>query len=90
MEVPWKFYERASFVRLRPFAQWPGHGAGRLNPLQCVAKRQSTITLAKASSRYARMLISGIEIMHMIRKGQLGDFKAGATSTANPFYSVGF
>ena len=38
----------------------------------------------------ARILIAGIETMHMIRKGQLGKVKDKATSAANRFYSLAF
>ena len=40
--------------------------------------------------RCARILLSGIEVMHMIRKGQLGDIKDRASSAANQFYSLAF
>jgi putative transposase len=40
--------------------------------------------------RCARTLIAGIEVMHMIRKGQLGDIKDQASSAANQFYSLAF
>ena len=40
--------------------------------------------------RCARILIAGIEVMHMIRKGQLADVKDQASSTANQFYSLAF
>ncbi len=41
--------------------------------------------------RCARILIAGIEIMHMIRKGQLRDIKDGEPSSpANQFYSLAF
>jgi hypothetical protein len=32
----------------------------------------------------------GIEVMHMIRKGQLGDIKDRSSSAANQFYSLAF
>ena len=38
----------------------------------------------------ARILIAGIETMHMIRKGQLGNIKDQASSAANQFYSLAF
>ena len=40
--------------------------------------------------RCARILISDIETMHMIRKGQLGDIKDQASSATNQFYSLVF
>ena len=40
--------------------------------------------------RCARILIAGIEVMHMIRKGQLADIKDQASSPANRFYSLAF
>ena len=40
--------------------------------------------------RCARILIAGIEVMHMIRKGQLGAIKDRASSAANQFYSLAF
>ena len=38
----------------------------------------------------ARILLAGIELMHMIRNGQLGAIKDPAASAANPFYSPAF
>ena len=38
----------------------------------------------------ARGIIAGIEIMHMIRKGQLGGFKGPASSPAQQFHSLAF
>ncbi len=38
----------------------------------------------------ARILIAGIETMHMIRKGQLGNFKDQDSSAASQFYSLAF
>ena len=40
--------------------------------------------------RSARILIAGIEIMHMIRKGQLADVKDHASFAADQFYSLAF
>ncbi len=40
--------------------------------------------------RCARILLAGIEVMHMIRNGQLGAIKDPASSAANPFYSLAF
>ena len=42
------------------------------------------------SFRCARILIAGIEVMHMIRTGQLGEIKDPASSAANQFYSLAF
>ena len=42
------------------------------------------------SSRCARILIAGIETMHMIRKGQLGNIKDKDSSAASQFYSLAF
>jgi transposase-like protein len=38
----------------------------------------------------ARILLAGIETMHMIRKGQLGGPKGKVASAAKPFYSLAF
>jgi putative transposase len=38
----------------------------------------------------ARVLIAGIERMHMIKKGQLGHSDAQASSAASQFYSLAF
>ena len=38
----------------------------------------------------ARILLAGIEVMHMIRKGQLGTIKDPASSAANQYYSLAF
>ena len=40
--------------------------------------------------RYARMLITGIETMHMIRKGQLDGNNGEVLSAADQFYSLAF
>ena len=40
--------------------------------------------------RCARILIAGIEDMHMIREGELGDIKDRASSAANQIYSLAF
>jgi len=40
--------------------------------------------------RCARALIAGIESMHMIKKGQLEDFKDRVSSAADQFYSLAF
>ena len=40
--------------------------------------------------RCAGILLAGIELMHMIRNGQLGTIKDPASSAANPFYSPAF
>ena len=40
------------------------------------------------SFRCARILIAGIETMHMIRRGQLGTIKDRTPSAANQFYSL--
>jgi putative transposase len=38
--------------------------------------------------RSARIIIAGIETMHMIRKGQLGNIEDQTSSAANQFYSL--
>ena len=40
--------------------------------------------------RCAGILLAGIELMPMIRKGQLGAIKDPASSAANQFYSLAF
>ena len=40
--------------------------------------------------RCARIIIAGIETMHMIRKSPLGDIKDQDSSAANQFYSLAF
>ena len=40
--------------------------------------------------RCARILIAGIDKMHMIREGQFTDIKDQASSPANQFYSRAF
>ncbi|MEO8186109.1 MAG: DDE-type integrase/transposase/recombinase, partial [Burkholderiaceae bacterium] len=42
------------------------------------------------SFRCARVLIPGIETMHMIKKGQLNRPEAQASSAASQFYSLAF
>jgi putative transposase len=53
-------------------------------------KRITRPMLVFKSFRYAQILIFGIEVMHMIRKGQLGDVKDRTPPTANLFYSLAF
>jgi putative transposase len=53
-------------------------------------KRITRPMLGFKTYRYARILIAGIEVMHMIGKGQLGDIKNPASSAANQFYSLAF
>ncbi len=53
-------------------------------------KRITRAMLGFKSLRCARILIAGIEVMHMIRKGQLGAIKDQASSAANQFYSLAF
>jgi putative transposase len=40
--------------------------------------------------RCARTLIAGIEVMHMIRKGRLGNIKDQGSSPASQFHSLAF
>jgi putative transposase len=53
-------------------------------------KRITRPMLGFKTFRCARILIAGIEVMHMIRKGQLGNIKDQAASAANQFYSLAF
>ena len=53
-------------------------------------KRITRPMLGFKTFRCARILIAGIETMHMIRKGQLGAIKDQASSAANQFYSLAF
>ena len=53
-------------------------------------KRITRPMLGFKTFRCARILIAGIEVMHMIRKGQLAAAKDRASSAANQFYSLAF
>ena len=53
-------------------------------------KRITQPMLGFKTFRCARILIAGIEVMHMIRKGQLGAIKDRGSSAANQFYSLAF
>ena len=53
-------------------------------------KRITRPMLGFKSFRCARILIAGIETMHMIRKGQRGALKDLASSAANQLYSLAF
>jgi putative transposase len=53
-------------------------------------KRITRPMLGFKTFRCARILIAGVEVMHMIRKGQLGAIKEQASSAANQFYSLAF
>jgi putative transposase len=51
-------------------------------------KRITRPMLGFKTFRCARIVIAGIEVMHMIRKGQLGAIKDQASSAASQFYSL--
>ena len=53
-------------------------------------KRITRPMLGFKTFRCARIIIAGIETMHMIRKHQLGDVKDRTSSAANQFYSLAF
>ena len=53
-------------------------------------KRITRPMLGFKTFRCARILIAGIETMHMIRKGQLGNIKDKHSSAPNQFYSLAF
>ena len=53
-------------------------------------KRITRPMLGFKTFRCARILIAGIQVMHMIRKGQLGGIKDRSSSAANQFYSLAF
>ena len=53
-------------------------------------KRITRPMLGLKTFRCARILIAGIEVMHMIRKGQLGGVNDPASSSASQFYSLAF
>ncbi len=53
-------------------------------------KRITRPMLGFKAFRCARILIAGIETMHMVRRGQLGGIKGQASSAANQFYSLAF
>ena len=53
-------------------------------------KRVTRPMLGFESFRCARIIIAGIETMHMIRKGQLVDLKDQASSAADQFYLLAF
>jgi transposase-like protein len=53
-------------------------------------KRITRPMLGFKTFRCARILIAGIEIMHMIHKDQLTGIKDQASSPANQFYSLAF
>ena len=53
-------------------------------------KRVTRPMLGFKTFRCARILTAGIELMHMLRKGQFGDIKDQTSSAANQFYSLAF
>lgn len=53
-------------------------------------KRVTRPMLGFKTFRCARIIMAGIENMHMIRKDQLGDIKDQASSAVNQFYSLAF
>ena len=57
---------------------------------QRAIKRIVRPMLAFKSFRCARILIAGIELMHMIKKGQLDYPEGQVTPAASKFYSLAF
>lgn len=53
---------------------------------QRAVKRNTQPMLGFKTSGCARILIARIEVMHMIRKGQLSEIKDLALSVADPVY----
>ena len=53
-------------------------------------KRITRPMLGFKTFRCARILLAGIEVKHMIRKGQLGGVKDAASSPAAEFYCLAF
>ena len=53
-------------------------------------KRITRPMLGFKTFRCAAILLAGIEVMHMIRKGQLANVKDQASSPADQFYSLAF
>ena len=53
-------------------------------------KRVTRPMLGFKTFRCARIIVAGIETMHMIRKGQLADIKDQTSSAANQFYALAF
>jgi len=53
-------------------------------------KRITRQMLGFKSFRCASIVVAGIEVMHMIQKGQLGEIKDQASSAANQFYALAF
>ncbi len=51
-------------------------------------KRIARPMLGFKTSRCARILIAGIDVMHMARKDQIVDIKDRSSSEANQFYSL--
>ena len=56
----------------------------------CAVKRITRPMLGFKTFGCARILVAGIEVMHMIRKGRLGNIKDRVSSVANQFYSLAF
>ena len=54
------------------------------------SKRINWLMLGSKSFRCALILITGIEVVHMIRNDQLSAIKDHASTAANPFYSLAF
>lgn len=53
-------------------------------------KRITRPMLGFKDFRCTRIPIAGIDVMHMIRKGQFGAIKIRASSAANQFYPLAF
>jgi transposase-like protein len=56
----------------------------------CAVKRITRPMPGFKTFRCARILIAGIEVMHMIRRGPLGEVKDRSSSAANRFCSLAF
>ena len=61
-----------------------------IEPDHRAVKSVTRTMLGFKSFRGARILIGGIEVMHMIRKGQLAEVKNQVSFSTNPFYSLAF
>ena len=79
----------ASLVVSIASAGWTAWRADRVR-VTVVPRRVVRPMLGLKSFACARVLIAGIEKMHMIRKGQLERLKERGSSAADQFYSLAF
>jgi transposase-like protein len=87
----WAFFERAMDLHGLPIEMRQSeYLSNRVGHDHRTVKRITRPMPGFKTFRCARILIAGIEVLHMIRKGPLGDIKDQSSSAANQFHSLAF